>query len=63
MSHESISDSSLTSSKVHHKTCHWHSVVSHYIYALHYNDSKDIFAPNSVFSHFVCTLHFCAQKN
>lgn len=63
MSHKSISDGSLTSWKVHHKTCHWHSVVSHYIYALHYNDSKDIFAPNSVFSHFVCTLHFCAQKN
>lgn len=30
---------------------------------LHYNGRKGLFAPNSVFSHFVCTLHFCTQKN
>ena len=37
--------------------------ISPFIYTPHYNGRKDIFAPYSVFSHFVCTLHFCAQMN
>lgn len=30
---------------------------------LHYNGRKGLFAPYSVYSHFVCTLHFCTQHH
>lgn len=59
----SILDQQPDKLKGSQKSRQWHSVFLLFIYTPHHNGRKEIFAPYSVYNHFVCTLHFCTKHH